>query len=418
MSVTNTVARTHRRGVGWRLGMPVVMGALALATLPAVPAQAAATTIWTHNASTREGDFGRHLVKVPVTLSHKSSRRVVVNYTTVRRTATSPRDYVTERGTLTFRPGVTRKYVAVPVKGDLVREPNETFKVVVSHARNAAIVRPAGVVTITNDDACVPVSNGVPPSLAIRNDVTKTEGWTANNVYKFLVELSQPSTRAVCVDWSTVNGTAVAPSDYTSASGTLVFRPGETEKILGVAAQGDIIGEPDEAFRVRLSTPVNAAITDADGVATILNDDCTDGDEGIGAATNLGIILGDAASNPLTATNRICAGDADWYKFRMREWDGTIDDLTARISLEVNDYPAQTQGDLELAVYRADQTLVKISDKDGTADETVLVKRTDTGTPDDETVVYVKVYGFAGHQVNAYTLTVTGDVDTGIAPNL
>ncbi|XP_075923774.1 sodium/calcium exchanger 1-like isoform X3 [Petromyzon marinus] len=55
------------------------------------------------------------------------------------------------------------------------------------------------------------------------------------------------------VDYRTEDGTASAGSDYDLASGTLVFRPGETEKTISVGIVDDDIFEEDEQFFVRLS---------------------------------------------------------------------------------------------------------------------------------------------------------------------
>src|SRR5207253_1843142 len=76
------------------------------------------------------------------------------------------------------------------------------------------------------------------------------------------------------VDWSTANGSAVAPGDYTAvAATTLTFLPGETSKTVTVLVNGDITVEPAETFAVTLSMPAGATISDDTGVGTIENDD-------------------------------------------------------------------------------------------------------------------------------------------------
>ena len=54
---------------------------------------------------------------------------------------------------------------------------------------------------------------------------------------------------------------------------TLTFGPGETTKQVTVLVNGDTTYETDETFTVHLSNAVNATISDATGVGTILNDD-------------------------------------------------------------------------------------------------------------------------------------------------
>ena len=50
--------------------------------------------------------------------------------------------------------------------------------------------------------------------------------------------LSGPSSQTVTVDYATSNGTAVAPADYASTSGTLTFDPGVTSRTVEVAVAG------------------------------------------------------------------------------------------------------------------------------------------------------------------------------------
>ena len=60
------------------------------------------------------------------------------------------------------------------------------------------------------------------------------------------------------------------------AKGTIVFKPGETDKIVAVRLINDSLDEADtETFHVVLSNPVNAAFGPGDDHATgtILDDD-------------------------------------------------------------------------------------------------------------------------------------------------
>jgi hypothetical protein len=78
---------------------------------------------------------------------------VTVKYATGGGTAAAGTDYTAiAPTTLTFSPGQVAKTVTVQVKGDTVKEANETFFVNLSDATNAAIQDPRGVGTITNDD--------------------------------------------------------------------------------------------------------------------------------------------------------------------------------------------------------------------------------------------------------------------------
>src|SRR5205823_13176561 len=110
------------------------------------------------------------------------------------------------------------------------------------------------------------------PSLSI-NNATVTEGNSGNAHANFTVSLTAASGRTVSVDYATADGTATAPADYTGSSGTLIFNPGETNKIVTVQVKGDILYELNETFTFNLSNPTNATITTATGTGTIINDD-------------------------------------------------------------------------------------------------------------------------------------------------
>ena len=92
-----------------------------------------------------------------------------------------------------------------------------------------------------------------------------------------MVSLSAASAQTVTVGYATADGTATAPADYSPASGTLTFSPGQTSKTIQVRVYGDRTAEADETFFVNLSNASGATIGDGQGVGTILNDDGSPG---------------------------------------------------------------------------------------------------------------------------------------------
>lgn len=104
-------------------------------------------------------------------------------------------------------------------------------------------------------------------------DVTKVEGNSGTTAVDFTVTLSAASTNTVVVDYATANGTALAGTDYTATSGTLIFAPGQTSKTVTVKVTGDGVYELNETFIVNLSAPSGATIVDGQAVGTIKNDD-------------------------------------------------------------------------------------------------------------------------------------------------
>ncbi len=216
------------------------------------------------DASVAEGNGATTNLVFTVTLSSASGQPITVQWATADQTALAGSDYVAGSGTLTFAPGITAQTLSVAVLGDVLDELDETFTVGLSGATNASIAGATGVGTITDDDA--------PPSLSIA-DVTVIEGTAATTNAVFAVTLSAPSARSITVDWSTANGTAVAGSDYTAASGTLTFAPGTTSQTLTVLVTGDALDEANETFTVNLANPTAATIADGAGLGTITDDD-------------------------------------------------------------------------------------------------------------------------------------------------
>jgi VCBS repeat-containing protein len=86
--------------------------------------------------------------------------------------------------------------------------------------------------------------------------------------------LSAASGQNVSVNYNTSSVTALSGIDFSAASGTLSFAPGETTKTITVNIANDTaapVYEGAETFRVNLTTPVNATIADNFGVGTIVD---------------------------------------------------------------------------------------------------------------------------------------------------
>jgi aryl-phospho-beta-D-glucosidase BglC (GH1 family) len=110
------------------------------------------------------------------------------------------------------------------------------------------------------------------PMLSVA-DAQVAEGDSGQALLSFTVSLSKPATGVVTVNYATLNGTALAGSDYQAALGTLVFAPGETARTVQVAVTGDTSFEFDERLDLVLSAPSGARLADDRATGTILNDD-------------------------------------------------------------------------------------------------------------------------------------------------
>ena len=202
-----------------------------------------------------------------ITLSAASGQTVTVNAIPFNGSARSPFDYTSGGARLVFDAGQVSKTFSVPIKGDLLDEPDENFFVILSSPVNASISRGRGVGTIIDNDAA--------PTISI-DDVRIGEGNSGQRVAAFRLKLSKPSGQVVRVNYSTVGNTATSGEDFVAVAPTqIAFTTGNLYAYARVLINGDTLNEPDETFKVNLSSPLNATIADSQAIGTILNDDPT-----------------------------------------------------------------------------------------------------------------------------------------------
>ena len=107
------------------------------------------------------------------------------------------------------------------------------------------------------------------PSLTI-SDVTVNENAGTATLQ---ICASQSSTSPMTVQYSTINGTALSGSDYTSTTAVATIPAGQTCTTVTFPIIDNNTNEPTEAFSVILSNPSGATIADGNGSVTILDND-------------------------------------------------------------------------------------------------------------------------------------------------
>ena len=185
----------------------------------------------------------------------------VVHYKTVDGTAKAGEDYLAKEGDLTFS-GPGTQNVTIQLLGDTIVEPTETFTLQLSGGSSN---NDSATGTIVNDDFGLSVA-----------DLTVTEGDTGTSNAAVVITLdggARPS--ATSVQYSTINGSAVAPGDYTAADAVTATIPaGQTSVTVNIPIVGDALFEDDETFRVQLANPSSGVvIADGDATVKIVNND-------------------------------------------------------------------------------------------------------------------------------------------------
>jgi hypothetical protein len=167
----------------------------------------------------------------------------------------------------TIGAGLTSTVVNVTVARDLAVEMNETFNVVIKQVQNAGVSDSTATGTILDDDEPAltftdPIEGDDPNTTSQTGTSTNPnlEGETTRTFTVDFADTTKPSGRTVTVDYTTANGTATAPGDYTAKIGTLTFAPGETTKDIVVSIHEDTTPEANEEFYVTLSNPGNAVL--------------------------------------------------------------------------------------------------------------------------------------------------------------
>jgi hypothetical protein len=208
-----------------------------------------------------EGNIGTTSAMFTLTLSYAYGTPITVHYQTADGSASAGSDYTAASADVTFAPGETSIIIPIAVTPDRTPESTETFVVNLSSS-DAIIGDGQGLGAILDDE----------PRISI-NDVSVTEGNAGSVNATFTVSLSFAYDAPVTVHYATAAGSAAAGSDYSTGSADVTFAAGQTTRPVTVAVLGDRVAEPTENFFVNLSAPSNAAITDGQGVGSIVDNE-------------------------------------------------------------------------------------------------------------------------------------------------
>jgi len=223
-------------------------------------------TLSIDNVTVTEPDTGATTnATFTVKLSSLSALPVTVQVNTADATALASSDYTATSQLLTFAPGTLSKSFNVPVIGDRLFEATESFSVQLSGATGAGISTATGTGTITDND---------PQIFITVADASITEGDSGTADAIFNVTLSGACEADIKFNYSTIDGTATAGTDYAATSGTLTIPAGQTTGSIRVPVIGDLTIESyQKSFKLNLSSPVNASLSKTTATGTITDND-------------------------------------------------------------------------------------------------------------------------------------------------
>ena len=260
-------------GYGRRALFGVVVVAATCSLFVAVARTGAATApnLSVSDASILEGVVGSRWLPFKLTLSAPATNAVTIGFTTVAGSATESLtttgagDYLKRSGTVTFLVGQVQKKISVLVRGDVVPEPNETFGLQLTSVVGATVRKGSGIGTILDGGSSSGFRIGI-------GDAAIVEGDTTNRNVVVPIALSAKAPANFAIGITTVNGTAVAGSDFVAVSKTVSVAAGQLLVApVAVAIRPDLLVEGDKSFSISITSSV--AIARSLGTVRIRDDD-------------------------------------------------------------------------------------------------------------------------------------------------
>jgi len=210
-------------------------------------------------------------INFDITLSEPSVQTVQVSFRTIAGTALAGIDYAEDFGTITFAAGETSRTIQIRVWGDTADELDEHIALELYNPTGDAVF--AGGVPTLRTTGIILDDDGTGSDRAVFvSDVRLVEGDAGTRQAVFEIRLSEPAATATSFTYSTVDGSALAGSDYTAKSGTVTFAVGQQSVFVSVDIRGDLGVEGSEQFSLAVA-PVTPGIAATTGTAILLDDD-------------------------------------------------------------------------------------------------------------------------------------------------
>ena len=203
-------------------------------------------------------------VQLTVNRTGGTSGAVSVSYATANGTAVAGTDYTASSGTLSWAAGdSTAKTISVPVIDEQLTSGSKTFGVTLSAPTGGAALGTPSTATVTiTDNDVVPGTIQLSASGYSTSESAGTVTLTVNR--------TGGTSGAVSVSYATSNGTAVAGTDYTAASGTLSWAAGDnTAKTISVPVTDEHLTSGSKTFGVTLSAATGGATLGTPSTATV-----------------------------------------------------------------------------------------------------------------------------------------------------
>ncbi|MCZ8243753.1 MAG: hypothetical protein O9323_18840, partial [Microcystis sp. LE19-131.1A] len=250
-----TVILTLTSGTGYTVGTTTpVTGTITNDDFPSITLAVSPSSVTEDGTTNLVYTFTRSGVTTnPLTVNYSISGTATLN-TDYTRTGTT--------NTVTFAANSSTATVTVDPTADTTVESDETVILTLASGTGYTIGTTTPVTgTINNDDTTVTSQLSI-------NDITVVEGKDNNAI--LTVTVDNPNPQPITFNYTTAPINATANVDYTSKTGTITIAANTSTATISIPILNDNLNEPDEAFTVTLSNPVNATINPEGGIGEVI----------------------------------------------------------------------------------------------------------------------------------------------------
>ena len=216
--------------------------------------------------SASEYKIGEDMDEVTITIERKSGNNgsVTVQYEAKDGTAGGENYDSISATSVTFNAGETTKTFNVTVYDNDSINGNKTVNLRLLNPTGGASLGSLSTATLTiTDDEVSDFGSG--------EFHFEEDEYNASEGEPLVVHITRSggAKGEVKVDYATQNTLAKAGDDYTETSGTLVFKEGESQKLITIPILDDDKNDPNETFKVNLSNATNGASLKTPSTTTV-----------------------------------------------------------------------------------------------------------------------------------------------------
>lgn len=267
-----------------------------------------------------EGDEGVAVARFQVRLSAPAPAGGLTLVLATRPGSADADDFIPQEVTRQVQAGQSSLHMEVPVRGDRIAEPDESFSLNLISASPGHVLDGQGIATIINDDPL--------PALDIA-DASLTEGDAGEWDMVFTARLSMTSTQAVWFDAATspvsgVVANATPGADYVPVAFTdLHIPPGQDYAQFAVPIRGDLQPEGIESFYVTVGNVRGAAQARQAAIGRIFDNDTGAGQLPTLTVSDASVEEGDAGLRDAVFTVNIQGSVSGTVRFGLSTQNGS-----------------------------------------------------------------------------------------------